>query len=441
MSSDPFKKQPQQFKSAFQSGPTPPLTGSFPATSITPSVSPPPRRQEFRSLQPTPEGNEGTESPAELNLLPRSTYQAPARPTPAATIMQPSVSVAQPITHYSLFDPATNAHLLAASAPLMSPEVLTQQCNDIIADLKAGNIVQVLVVWRWKQRASASLPPFEASRGTAKLIGDTLNVYYPVGYGNSKEVENQTVPLPFTTMDPSSVVEYSHVAYETRGALRTAPAPSNHQVKPRQVQSAVRVETDDEGDEEQVQPRQRRMEPLLRSGSFEVHDGQSMAIYIAELVTSGTASQLIVQSFMAEVDRQCNRGQLRFKTATVDAVQQMLSDCILTILNDRNPFENERSVVSLLSAVSAYRVAVASAINGAKNVDRAVNRAAVNIPRNDLLGRAIANCRGRGGLGRGGRGRGFCSYCKKTGHTVDSCWQKQGQGNVSRGEAGKSTRQ
>ncbi len=365
---------------------------------------------------------------------------------------RPPAQQADPRNSIDLFGDEVNKadmqRLVVASAPIYTPEQMQAICDEIIREASdPSKNVKVGLVWRQIQTASRAMPaPFEFSRGDAVIDEDNqLAIRYWFGKGNSPAVAGKTFKLPY--QEPNTI-EYSFIGFVVDRMMKESVAPprNNVAVRPRtlvrQAPMERREEASDEDGEDGNRPA--KMEPLYQ-GVYEIqcHDTNSIVQVLAELVGTGTNPAIAVRDVMDQISQQSNRSSLRFQNAAVDASQQTLKNAMLAVISDG--FRSAQCVVTLESAVTTYRVAIASAVNGSKRTDQAIRNYSVNIPKNDILGRALGSLtRGRGRGRGGGRGRSntvYCNHCKKYGHTVENCWQKQGQGNASRGEAGKATRQ
>lgn len=405
-----------------------------------------PVRQNLVSRSPVPQ-------------LPQEVLQRAATPIPQHNSLRPAPMPQEslapnhdPRNSFNLFGPEVSQaefqRLVIATAPVYASNQLTQLKEDILSLARQGKKVKVAVVWRQHQTERNAMPsPFELSRGDAVIDQDgELSVRYWKNLGNSDEIGGKTFKLPY--QEPG-VVEYSFIGFSVVRQMQESVAPQNNRSAEYPPQNtrlnqgamhAYGTGTEEEEDDEKP----KKMEPLYQgpgNTSFEVHDVPSIAVFLAELMNHNTAPAVISAMTIDEIDRQVGRSQVRFANSSIDAACAGLNGAILAFVDDG--FRSPQIAKNLKNSINVYRLAIATAVSGARRVEQAILRNAVNIPKDDVMGRALAMARGRGrGRGRGGRGGGsVCSHCKKYGHTVDNCWQKQGQGNVSRGEAGKTTRQ
>lgn len=395
------------------------------------------------SRSPTPLVHQPLSVPPQASVPP----QVFVPNTMQQSVVQPQVSQAPDRNSINLFgkevEGADVARLIVATAPILSPDQMRYNADQIKQAKLEGRDVQVATVWRSVEQLAGAMPsPFQLSRGDAIIDGDgDLSVRYWKGRGNGDDVAGKTFKLPY--QEPG-VIEYSFVGFIVLPILRQSVAPAVMQRPGLSLAIPPKMQQRVEEDEDEEDQRPKKMERLYRgpgTTSFDVHDAPSIALFMADLMRHGTAPTVIAATTMAEIDRQVGRPRVRFTNTSMDAACAALNGAILACIEDE--FESHQVAANLKHSINVYRLAVASAVFGTKRVDQAIQRNAVNVPKDDVMGRALASIRGRGrGRGRGGRGGGTaCSHCGKYGHTVDNCYQKQGQGNVSRGEAGKATRQ
>lgn len=356
-----------------------------------------------------------------------------------------------PRSSFNLFGPEVSQaevqRLVVANAPIYNPGDLTQLKNDIMALARQGRKVRVAVVWRAVQIANNAMPsPFQLSRGDALIDQDgDLAIRYWKNLGNSDEVSGKTFKLPY--QEPG-VIEYSFIGFSEVRPMKESVAPQHVPQQPVAVNPPASINPGalqpyGMGEEEEDE-KPRKMQPLFNgfgSMPMNIHDVGSIVNFVADMVGRNQATATIIMTVMAEVDRQSSVHKMRFQGATYSASRQAVNTALEAMIEDG--FQSERLAMAVHTSIQAYRVVVATSIHGAKRVDQAIARSAVNVPKDDGLGQSLARLSGRGGRGgrsggRGGRG-GLCSHCGKYGHTVENCWQKQG--NASRGDAGKSTRQ